>query len=160
MALKITTQIGTDRGVTSDAYVRISEYQVSKRGSANFKIQLFMNQTDSVSGNSIYPLSVISKQASNQQIGEELQVSLTKNVESTITIQKSVEVVIPAVLAEDGTVITPESSTLEMQDVEETYTIAVPDLSSLEDGTIFAFAYNKLKEKLVELFGADNVVDC
>ena len=26
--------------------------------------------------------------------------------------------------------------------------------------TIFAFGYGKLKEKLVDLFGAENVVDC
>ena len=47
-----------------------------------------------------------------------------------------------------------------MQDVEETYTSVVPDLTPLEDETIFAFGYAKLKDKLVGLFGAENVVDC
>lgn len=160
MALKITTQIGTDKGITSEAYVRISDYQVSKQGSANFRIELFMTQADSVNIDSIYPPSVVGKQARNQKIGEVLWVSLTKEVDETRTVQKNVEVVTPAVLAEDGTITTPETSTWEMQEVEETYSVIVPDLSALEDGTIFAYAYSKLKEKLVELFGANNVLDC
>jgi hypothetical protein len=93
-------------------------------------------------------------QARNQQIGENLWVALTQEVEATRTVQRSVEVVTPA------TEEAPESRTWEMQDVEETYTTTAPDLSALEDGTIFAFAYGKLKEKLVTLFGAENVVDC
>lgn len=44
--------------------------------------------------------------------------------------------------------------------VHDTITKTVPDMSPLEDGTIFAFGYAKLKDKLVELFGAENVVDC
>jgi hypothetical protein len=159
MALKITTQIGTDKGITSEAYVRIADYQVSKYGSGNFRIELFQTQEDSVSNN-MYPTPMGGGQARNQQIGENLWIALTQEVESTRTVQRSVEVVTPAVLAEDGTIETPESRTWEMQDVEETYTTTVPDLSALEDGTIFAFAYGKLKEKLVTLFGAENVVDC
>lgn len=160
MALKITTQIGTDKGITSEAYVRIADYQVSKYGSGNFRIELFQTQADSVVNTGMYPTPMGGGQARNQQIGENLWVALTKEVEATRTVQRSVEVVTPAVLAEDGTVVTPESSTWEMQDVEETYTTTAPDLSALEDGTIFAFAYGKLKEKLVTLFGTENVVDC
>jgi hypothetical protein len=153
MALKITTQIGTDKGITSEAYVRIADYQVSKYGSANFRVELFQTQEDSVSNNT-YPATIGGGQARNQQIGENLWVAMTKEVEATRTVQRSVEVVTPA------TEEAPESRTWEMQDVEETYTATAPDLSALEDGTIFAFAYGKLKEKLVTLFGAENVVDC
>jgi hypothetical protein len=161
MGLKIVTSIGTDRGITSEAYVRIADYQVSKYGSGNFRIELFQTKEDSVVTNGSYPMPAMGGgQARNQQIGENLWVSLTKEVEATRTVQRSVEVVTPAVLAEDGTIETPESRTWEMQDVEETYTTTVPDLSALEDGTIFAFAYGKLKEKLVGLFGEENVVDC
>jgi len=46
MALKITTQIGTDKGITSEAYVRIADYQISKYGSANFRIELFQSEAD------------------------------------------------------------------------------------------------------------------
>jgi hypothetical protein len=157
MALKITTQIGTDKGITSEAYVRIADYQVNKSGSANLRIELFQSQADSVSA---YPSVMGGGQARNQQIGDNMWVALIKEVEATRTVQRNVEVVTPAVLTEDGTIETPEFRTWEMQDVEETYTRTVPDLSPLEDATIFAFGYGKLKEKLVDLFGADNVVDC
>jgi len=160
MALKITTQIGTDKGITSEAYVRIADYQVSKYGNASFRIELFQNQADSVTNNSIHPTPMGGNQARNQQIGDNLRVSLTREVEATRTVRRNVEIVTPAVIDENSNVTIPESRTWEVQDVEETYTAAVPDLSALEDGTIFAFGYSKLKEKLVELFGAGKVVDC
>jgi hypothetical protein len=160
MALKITTQIGTDKGITSEAYVRIADYQVSKYGSASFRIELFQSQADSVTNNGSYPMPVGNGMARNQQIGDNLWVALTKEVEATRTVQRNVEVVTDAVLDSEGEVITPASRTWEMQDVEETYTATVPDLTALEDETIFEFAYGKLKVKLADLFGAGNVVDC
>ena len=160
MALKITTQIGTDKGITSEAYVRIADYQVSKYGSASFRIELFQTQADSVTNNGMSPMPLSGGQARNQQIGDSLWVAMTKEVEATRTVQRNVEVVTDAVLDSEGEIVTPASRTWEMQDVEETYTKTVPDLSALEDGTIFAFGYTKLKDKLVELFGAENVVDC
>ena len=159
MALKITAQIGTDKGITSEAYVRIADYQVSKYGSASFRLELFQSQADSIS-TGMYPMPMGNGQARNQQIGDNLWVALTKEVEATRTVQRNVEVVTEAVLDSEGEVITPASRTWEMQDVEETYTSTVPDLTVLEDETIFAFAYGKLKVKLADLFGAGNVVDC
>ena len=160
MASKITAQIGTDKGITSEAYVRIADYQISKYGSASFRLELFQSQADSVTNNGSYPMPLGGGQARNQQVGENLWVAMTKEVEATRTVQRNVEVVTEEVLDSEGEVITPASSTWEMQDVEETYTATVPDLTPLEDGTIFAFAYGKLKTKLVDLFGAGNVVDC
>lgn len=159
MAIKILAPIGTDRGITNEAYVRIADYQVSKYGSASFRIELFQAQADSVS-TGMYPMPVGNGMARNQQIGDNLWVALTKEVEATRTVQRNVEVVTEAVLDSEGEVITPASRTWEMQDVEETYTATVPDLTALEDETIFEFAYGKLKVKLADLFGAGNVVDC
>ena len=157
MALKITAPLGTDRGITSEAYVRIADYQVSKYGSANFRVELFLNQADAAStGGPMWG----GGQARNQQIGENVGVQMTKEVEATRTVQQRVQVVTEEVLDSEGEIITPAGTTWEMQDVEETYMKTVPDLSALEDGTIFAFGYAKLKDKLVELFGAENVVDC
>lgn len=157
MAIKITTQIGTDKGITNEAYVRIADYQVSKYGSANFRIELFSKQEDAspVSGPTMG-----TNQARNQQIGDNLWITLTKQVDATRTVKQNVEVLIDAVLDSNGDVVTPASSTWELQDVEETYSKTVPDLSPLETGTIFAFGYTKLKEKLTDLFGAENIVDC
>jgi hypothetical protein len=49
---------------------------------------------------------------------------------------------------------------MQEQDVEETITKTVPDLSSAEGIDVFEFGYAHLKTKLEGLFGADKVVDC
>ena len=77
MALKITTQIGTDKGITSEAYVRIADYQVSKYGSANFRLEIYQSQDDvATPGSATFPTN--GGQARNQQIGDNLFVALTK----------------------------------------------------------------------------------
>jgi hypothetical protein len=171
MALKITTQIGTDKGITSEAYVRIADYQISKYGSANFRIEIYQSQADApVAGGSMYPSPIMGGTARNQQIGESLWISLTKQeirtsvVKRMVPVQVSEEVQVPGPADEEGnpTTVTQTVTRTEMQeqDVEEGITVTLPDLSSAEDVDVFEFGYGKLKEKLVELFGADNVVDC
>ena len=168
MALKITTQIGTDKGITSEAYVRIADYQISKYGSANFRIELFQSQDD-VTPSGSYP-ALGGGTARNQQIGESLYVALTQQVEETITVRRmvpvqvEVEEEVPGVPDADGnpttTTVTRTRTEMQEQDVEETITKTVPDLSSAEGVDVFAFGYSHLKTKLEGLFGADNVVDC
>jgi hypothetical protein len=170
MALKITAQIGTDKGITSEAYVRIADYQISKYGSANFRIELFQSQEDVASpGSGIYP-GMGSGVARNQQIGESLYVAMTKQVEETITVKRMVPVQVefeeevPGPLDEEGnptsTTVTRTRIEMQEQDVEETITKTVPDLSSAEGVDVFEFGYAHLKTKLEGLFGADNVIDC
>ena len=168
MALKITTQIGTDKGITSEAYVRIADYQISKYGSANFRIELFQSQEDATPAGT-YP-AMGTGVARNQQIGESLYVALTKQVEETITVSRMVPVevefedVLPGPPDEEGnptsTTVTRTRTEMQEQDVEETITKTVPDLSSAEGVDVFEFGYSHLKMKLEGLFGADNVVDC
>ena len=110
------------------------------------------------------------KLARNQQIGDSLWVPLTKQVTETVTVKRMVpvqvteEVQVPGPLDENGnpTSVTQTVTRTEMQeqDVQEGVTKTVPDLSPAEDKDVFEFGYAKLKAKLVELFGADNVVDC
>jgi hypothetical protein len=171
MALKITAQIGTDKGITSEAYVRIADYQISKYGSANFRIELFQSQEDiAAPGSGIYP-GMGGGVARNQQIGESLYVAMTKQVEETITVKRMVpvqvefeeDVTVPA--TEEGgepttTTVTRTRTEMQEQDVEETITKTVPDLSSAEGIDVFEFGYTHLKTKLEGLFGAANVVDC
>jgi P2-related tail formation protein len=141
MALKITTQIGTDRGITNEAYIRISDYQISKpAASATFRIEIYQSQpTES-------EVTGFGTTARNQQIGDALYVSLMKPVEKTVT----------------GIRITGYTETQEP--IEESYTqniiVQELDLSGAEATNIFAFGYAKLKTKLQDLFGAGNVVDC
>jgi hypothetical protein len=157
MALKITTQIGTDKGITSEAYIRISEYQISKHGSASFKIEIFQSESDKTLMGAVTSVGGVTSR--NQQIGDFLNLALTKEVDATRMIKKSVEIVTPATTDSDGNIV-PESRTWELQDIEEDYKRIVPDLSGLEQGTIFQFAYAKLKDKLADIFGAENIIDC
>ena len=46
MALKITTQIGTNKGITSEAYIRISKYTIDKAGYGKFNLQIFQKEED------------------------------------------------------------------------------------------------------------------
>jgi len=167
MALKITTQIGTDKGITSEAYIRIADYQISKYGSANFRIEIYQSQADltpAIGAGYPGPYSGVSR---NQQIGESLYVPMTKEVTETITVKRMVpvetteEVTVPA--TEEGGEPTTQTVTrhsMEEQDVEETITKTVPDMSGAEEIDIFAFGYGKLKAKLDDLFGAEHVIDC
>ena len=143
MALKITTQIGTDKGITSEAYVRISNYQLSKFGSANFGIEIFQSEEDAAPATTAMP-GMMAGQAHNQQIGNNLYVGLTQQVEETVSYPN------PGVDAEGNP----------LSDRVETITKTVPDLSSAEGVDIFAFGYSHLKAKLVDLFGEENIVDC
>ena len=168
MAIKITAQIGTDKGITSEAYVRIADYQISKYGSANFRLELFQSEEDVASPGApgIYP-GMGGGMARNQQIGDSLYVAMTKQVEETITVKRMVsvetteEVTVPPTTA-DGqpTTQTVTRNIMQEQDVEETITKTVPDLSSAEGIDVFEFGYAHLKTKLESLFGADKVVDC
>lgn len=168
MALKITSQIGTDKGITSEAYVRIADYQISKYGSANFRIELFQSQDDAmnVSGGFV---GMSGGSARNQQIGENLYVALTAQVEETTSVARMVPVEVEfeeevAGIDEEGnptsTTITRTRVEMQEQMVDQTYTKTVADLSSAEGVDVFAFGYGHLRTKLEGLFGADNVVDC
>ena len=168
MAIKITAQIGTDKGITTQAYVRIADYQISKYGSANFRLELFQSEEDVASPGApgIYP-GMGGGMARNQQIGDSLYVAMTKQVEETITVKRMVsvetteEVTVPPTTADgEPTTQTVTRNIMQEQDVEETITKTVPDLSSAEGIDVFEFGYAHLKTKLEGLFGADKVVDC
>jgi hypothetical protein len=160
MALKITKSIGTNRGITQNAYVRIADYQISKFGSANFRIQLFMDEAAAKESN-----SMMGSQAQNIEIGESLSVSLMKEVEETYiytqTGQEEKDVV-KTYTNEAGEEIS--ETVKEMVPVEKEMTgtrkSTVVDLSSVQGVDIFTFGYAKLKEKLVSLYGATKVEDC
>jgi hypothetical protein len=143
MALKITTQIGTDKGITSEAYVRISNYQLNKFGSANFQIEIFQSEDDATPNTTVMTSSMAG-QARNQQIGEYVYVSLMAQEERQVSHPV-------AGVDADGNAL---------PDRVETITVSVPDLSSAEDVDIFTFGYSHLKAKLVDLFGEENIVDC
>jgi hypothetical protein len=169
MALKILVPIGTDRGITSEAYVRIADYQLNKYGSASFRIELFQSEEGAAPNAGTMP-GMYGGTARNQQIGENIYVGLSKVVEETVTRTRMVNVAVVTPTEQEGpldeegnpTTITVDVTTYEMQEeeYEETISKTVPDLSSAEGVDIFEFGYGHLKAKLVDLFGDENVVDC
>ena len=48
MALTINTPIGTDRGLATNAYVRINEYRVLKTGECIFDIHIYKTKEDAI----------------------------------------------------------------------------------------------------------------
>lgn len=169
MAIKITTPIGTDKGITSEAYVRITNYSISKFGNASFETQLFLNEADAKNISTVDNLFYLDKQASNFEIGRNVNVPLQKQVVETYMVTerqpKEVEVqVTETVINPQGEAVetTKTEKRIEMQEVqvEKTRTSTVADLSLVEGVDIFNFGYTKLKEHLSALYGAENIADC
>lgn len=172
MGLKIITPIGTDQGITNEAYVRISSYSLNKdNGNASFAIQIynskdiFLKEKESIL--SMYSIP-INGSARNNEIGNVLNLSLTKKITKTVIVSKPVSKTVD--VTETVTVLdaegNPQESTdtrkevrIVYEDTPEEITIDVVDLTPLEDVNIFTFAYSKLKEKLQGLFGDNEVID-
>jgi hypothetical protein len=167
MALKITKKIGTDLGITSEAYVRIVNYNINKNGIANFALQTFMTEADAVAVNSNTPGSPGTVR--NVAIGDQFTVHLVKEETAFHKIVKPVqkEVEVDQVVTTQDADGNPVTETIKqtvmqtvMEEVEESYPVFVPDLSGLKDQDIFSFAYGKLKEKLGQEFGKSYIADC
>lgn len=109
MALKITTQIGTDKGITSEAYVRIADYRIFKYKIAVFMLELYLTQAESEAV--ITPVDANDITAKNADIGQMVYLNLE-------------------------------------------------DFTEVEATSIFVYGYQKLKDKLVSIYGAENIVDC
>lgn len=152
MAIKITTQIGTDLGITSEAYLRIVNYNIQKGGYANFQTQLFLDEEAANSGSNLYP-GMGGMTARNQQIGESLYVDLRVPSESVVYRTMNM----PSQSVDESGSIT--YTTVETT-VSESITVMIPDFTQVEEANIFEFGYAKLKEKVVEVFGTGSYEDC
>jgi hypothetical protein len=170
MALKITSEIGTDQGITNEAYVRIVNYNINKGGQANFALQIFNSEAAATASVFVNAPASAGSVARNAQIGDTFTIQLTKEIESTHKVMRSVptevevteEVITPGTEGQEPTteLVTKKIIQSIMTEVEEPTVKIVPDLSSLEGVDIFTFGYGKLKTRLEELFGEGNVVNC
>ena len=163
MALKITTQIGTNRGLTSEAYVRIGSYDLKKSGELELWLQIYQTESDANQPIGVTPMY---KESVSLEIGSVLKVPLLKNV--TIQVRKTmpvdeVQTVTVPVRNAEGVVTSTEEKEMTrkvMKEVEVDEVIQVADMSLIEGQDIFLFGYAKLKEKLVSLYGSENIQDC
>lgn len=154
MAIKITKQIGTDLGITDEAYLRITNYNIQKGGFANFQTQLFLNAeaASNAQPTALYP-GTGGQIARNQQIGDNLNVDL--RVPSQSVIYRTINVPSQSV-DESGSVIYSNTE----QQISESVTVMVPDFTQVEEANIFEFGYAKLKEKIAEVLGSGSYEDC
>lgn len=154
MAIKITAQIGTDLGITSESYLRIIGYNIQKSGFANFQTQLFLNTEAATSSSNLYPSpSMGGAIARNQQIGDNLYVDL--RVPSESIVYRTISTPSQSI-GESGSITYTNVETT----VSESVTVMVPDFTEVEAANIFEFGYAKLKEKVGEVFGTGSFVDC
>jgi hypothetical protein len=154
MADRINKEIVTSKGVTSEAYVRISKYEIDKAGDASFKIEVFLNQESSttVDGGLFNPVS-----ATIADIGPYVVVPLKKTIKVSVPNKRTEVVDVPEEIDEDGNVIkmaTKEYVEIEGEDLVDR---TVPDLTPVENGTVFEFGYAKLRDVLVSLYGEENI---
>lgn len=156
MGLQINAQIGTIDGVTSIAYVRITNYSISKQGYANFTLETFMSKEDSLPELATLVPTMNTRPTQSNQIGGELRVSLMKEEPTIVMVPGTVSREVSYTNAE-GVVVTETRDFNEL--VEQTIIKQVPDIDQLEEVSIFTFAYGKLKEKLQETFGVTEVIN-
>jgi len=136
MAFKINIPIGTNEGIVTGAYVRISGYDVNKNGNVVFVIDVFKDEDSSKHDTAYIPV-IHPNKLQSKEIGISLDVKMTKRIQYTKMITKQV----------DG---------IDTQ-MEETFYKNVSDLSIFEAKSIFEVGYEKLGEKLASLYGEENI---
>ena len=94
MALIVNTTIGTDRGLTNNAYIRINEYRVLKTGECIFDIHIYKSKEDAIIADS----NVGTYGKANHltcmslEIGKTLNVNLAREIVKEVTVPKDVPV--------------------------------------------------------------------
>tara|TARA_R110000782_G_scaffold13460_6_gene39670 strand:+ start:86 stop:529 length:444 start_codon:yes stop_codon:yes gene_type:complete len=146
MGLKIIIPIGTDKGITEEAYVRITHYALSKNGHVNLQLELFLNKAASQSPLPLY--SGFESKASNQMVSNNHSFMLTKDVVTVVNKQRMIE-------KYDITGVAVHTE----ETYDEEVTSTVSDIASLESVNVFEFCYNSLKVRLEGVFGAGNIIN-
>lgn len=165
MALIVNTPIGTDRGLANNAYIRINEYRVVKTGECIFDIHIYKTKEEAVIADS--NIGTYGKAnhltCMSLEIGKEIRVDLSREIVKTVTVPKetpTTAIVTKTIGSGDRMKsYTVSESTIEMQNHTYETTLKVPDWTTMEAHNIFEFGYSMLKDRLVKLYGEENVVD-
>jgi hypothetical protein len=173
MALEITKQIGTSRGITSEGYVRIESFEFRKQsGFLRVYPVMYMNEHEAASASrdlfDEHSPAMLTEEweAKNYEIPEHYVFHLTESqVRSreylrVETVSESVDQMIPDP-ENPGQEITQSSWVYDTVNVSgsEEYTADVISVSAISDTSIYDFAYPLLKAELNQVFGAANVSD-
>lgn len=174
MALLINTQIGTDRGITSEGYVRIEKFNYdTKNGVMVVEPRLYMDSVAATSASSVlndsnYTPTLYDGQftANNVNVKNEYRFFVTSSFEAERYFERpgivshSVEVSTPDP-ANPSEMITSSQWVFENVTISgsESYIKSVVDNSALVSGSIYEFAYPLLKYELELSFGTGTVED-
>ncbi len=161
MALRVTTPIGTDRGLIQNAYIRIGEYRVLKTGECIFDVHIYKNQEDAILADS--NMATIGKANERTcfslEIGKEVRIDLGREIVKTVTVPKEIPMTVKRTrtIGSHSYEVTENMITSSLHTFETK--IKVPNWSALQNNNIFAFGYAVLKDRLVELYGVENIID-
>ena len=173
MALEITKQIGTSRGITSNGYVRIESFEFRKQnGFLRVYPIMYMNEHEAASASQDLfdehsPAMLTEEwEAKNYEINEVYTFHLTesqvrqRDYLRVETVSESVDQMVPDP-ENPGQEITQsywEYDTVTVSGSED-YTADVISTNALTGSSIYDFAYPLLKAELKTVFGSANVQD-
>lgn len=172
MGLIINTQIGTNRGITSNGYVRIEKFEIdSYNGHLRVYPNLYLN-SGSAEESKVDEWSQFSAEEPRKenlcesvQIKDEYLFPLTSSVIRTRyeivsqTVSSSVETMVPNPDGEGE--ITSSYWEYDNEEVSQSieYTASIVDTDLITGSSIYDFAYPLLKYELTSEFGNGNIVD-
>ena len=173
MALLITTQIGTDRGITTEGYVRIQKLEYSsKTGVLTINPMLYINSDAALSAsNEEYKPdspSILDELygAKNVNVKNEYKYPITssKTIEVPYTrsqmVSESVTITIPDPNNPDNEITSSSwAYTSHIVSGSEEKQIGIIDNSVITQTSIYEFAYPLLKADLEIIFGEGTVQD-
>jgi hypothetical protein len=173
MALEITKQIGTSRGITSEGYVRIESFEFRKQnGTLRVYPIMYLNEHEAASASRDLfdddsPAMLTEEwEAKNYEIPEYYKFHLTESqVRSreyvrVETVSESVDQSVPDP-ENPGQEITQSSWVYDTITVSgsEDYDADVISTAAISEVSIYDFAYPLLKTELKQVFGSDSVID-
>ena len=161
MALIIKTPIGTDRGLATNAYVRIQEYRILKTGECIFEIHIYKSKADAILADSNIATYATSNHLTcvSLEIGKELKVDLRYEIIKTVSVPEEKPKTVQRLRTVGNRTYNVTENIMETELNTYETTLKIPNWNQLQNHNIFEFGYAKLRDKLSELYGAENIED-
>lgn len=171
MGLVINTQIGTDRGITEEGYIRIESFDMDRRkGDMIVRTKLFLSEADaSETATPKYDeLGAGMNEgnfARNVNIPEYYRFPMTssamftRSLDIEVEASESYEEEVPTLDGSGSEMITKWRHFMTMSADIQHYSASVVDFSPITGSTIYEFAYPLIKYNLEQSFGEGNILD-
>lgn len=171
MGLKINTQIGTDRGITDEGYIRIESFDMDRRkGDMIVRTKLFLSEAEAAETatpkyDELGAGMNEGNFAKNINIPEYYRFPMTSSMMFTrsldiqVEASESYEEEVPSLDGSGSEMITKWRHFLTMSADIQHYSASVVDFSPITGSTIYDFAYPLIKYNLEQSFGEGNIED-